>query len=176
MELKLGLSHTHSDIARFLLENPTLPLGAVAAHFGYTQPWLSSIIHSGAFRAHMAELQGAADDVVVLDVPARLRGVASSALDKLGEQLAFAVGDGAASRVDRQFVRETADMALKALGYGRPANGAPTASQPSNVIYADRVVINEARQRILDRGRTYDAALPVPQLTDEQPLELQASS
>jgi len=159
------------------LQNPTMPLRAVAAHFGYTQPWLSTIIHSGAFQAHLAELQGAADERTIADVPARLRGLATAAIDKLGEQLEFAEGTGPASRIDRMFVRETADMALKALGFGRGAALGLDSSQPQGlgtVIYADRVVVEQARARILDRGRTIDHE-QVPQLTHDN-AELQTGT
>lgn len=156
------LSHTHHDIARFMLENPALPLSAVAQHFGYTQPWLSTIIHSGAFQAHLAELQSSADGMVIADVPARLRSIASMALDKLGDQLEFAEGTGPASRVDRTFVQETAEMALKALGFGRQGSvGADAPQGPSTVIYADRLVIEQARERLLVRGRTLDHESPL---------------
>lgn len=147
------LSHTHTDIARFLLQNPAMPLSAVAQYFGYTQSWLSTIIHSGAFQAHLAELQSGADERTIADVPARLRGLASVALDKLGQQLDFAEGSGPASRVDRSFVQETAEMALKALGFGRNSVG-ESPRGPNTVIYADRLIIEQARERILARGRT----------------------
>lgn len=179
----LSLSHTHTDIARFLLQNPTLPLSAVAQHFNYTQCWLSSIIHSSAFQAHLAELQGAADALVITDVPQRLRGLASAAIDKLAEQLDFAEGTGPVSRVDRQFVQDTAELALKALGFGRPAGydvgAAPQG--PGTVIYADKLVIEQARERILDRGRTIEhtppSARPVLELKEPyDQTQLQASA
>lgn len=165
------MSHTHLDIARFLLENPAAPLSAVAEHFGYTQSWLSTMIHSSAFQAHLAELQGAADKVVVLDVPTRLRGVAGLALDKLGEALDQATMDTPfGARIDRDFVRDTAETTLKALGYGqRTTLSEPGPAAGNTVIYADAVMINSARERILERGRVIESSPPEPRLlTDEQ--------
>lgn len=160
------MSHTHLDIARFMVQNPAAPLSAVAQYFGYTQSWLSTMIHSSAFQAHLAELQGAADKVVVLDVPTRLRGIAGLALDKLGEQLDAAMTSGPASRIDRDFVHDTAELTLKALGYGSRAVGSPLDPGPpgNTVIYADAVMINSARERILERGRTIDSS-PIEPLT-----------
>jgi hypothetical protein len=177
----LALSHTHTDIARFLLQNPTLPLSSVARHFDYTQSWLSSIIHSSAFQAHLAELQAGADSLVIADVPQRLRGLASAAIDKLSEQLEFAEGTGPVSRVDRQFVQDTAELALKALGFGRPSPvGDLQPAMPGTVIYADKLVIEQARERILDRGRTIEhnqSARPALELKEpDDQTQLQASA
>ena len=123
------LSHTHEDIARWLLANPTRPLKECAVYFGYTQAWLSCIIHSDAFQARLRKLQDGADAVTLLDVPARLRGVASSALEGLGVQVDHALketeGNGI---VHRQFLLDTAEITLKALGFGGPK----TAPAPAN--------------------------------------------
>lgn len=83
----IRLNHTHEAIARWLLENPTRSLRECAQFFGYTQSWLSCIIHSDAFQVKLNQMQKEADAVVVLDVPARLRGIASSTLDGIAQQI-----------------------------------------------------------------------------------------
>ncbi len=149
------LSPTHHDIARWVLENPGPRLTQRCAdHYGYTLAWVSTILHSKAFQAHLAELQDDANSVVVQDIPARLRGLADAALEKLGEQLDEAITDGPASRLDRDFVKETADMALKALGFGAKHTPERTlGDNPSTVIYADKVLIEQARERMISAGR-----------------------
>jgi hypothetical protein len=145
-----------------MLENPEKPLRECAQFFGYTQSWLSTLIHSSAFRAHMAGLQGDANNVTLSDVPARLRGIADTALDKLGESLDFVITEGVGARMDRDFVRDTAEMALKALGYGsRGRDSTPAPEGGQTTIYADRLMIVQARERILDRGRAPDSPEPV---------------
>lgn len=110
------LSPTHKELARWIMENPGPRLVTrCAEHFGYTVPWVSTIMNSDAFKAQLGDLSQMADVAVVNDIPAKLRGVACLALDGLAEQLAQSVADGTVFQ--RPFLQETADMALHRLGY-----------------------------------------------------------
>ena len=145
------LNYSHEAIARWLLENPDRQLGDCAREFGYTQAWLSRIIHCNAFQAHMAELQRGADVIVMADIPTRLRAVASQALDGLAEAVEQAV-ESDAKMLHREFLRDTAETTLKALGYG-PAKGAtqavpPPATNTQINILVDANVLERARERM----------------------------
>lgn len=148
------LSHRHEDIARWLLENPTRPLKECAQHFGYTQAWLSCIIHSDAFQVRLRRLQEEADAIVVLDVPARLRGVAARAIEGLGDQVEHSLNDGNGV-LHRQFLLDTAELTLKSLGYGAPkAPLAPAAAFVQNNLFnlqqpVSPEVLAHARGRLL---------------------------
>jgi len=148
----LKLSHTHEDIARWMLTNPTLSLKACAQHFNYTQSWLSCIIHSDAFQARLKQLQDGADAVTLLDIPARLRGVAASALDGLADQVDLALKD--ASVGHRQFLLDVSDQTLKSLGYGAPKTPLAPAGlfQQNNYNFppVDPVTLARARERIIN--------------------------
>jgi hypothetical protein len=98
------------------MENPGPRLVTrCAEYFGYTVPWVSTIMNSDAFKAQLGDMNQHADVAVVNDIPAKLRGVACLALDGLAEQLANAVADG--TLLQRTFLHESADMALHRLGY-----------------------------------------------------------
>ena len=110
------LSPTHRELARWVMENPGPRLVTrCAEYFGYTVPWVSTIMNSDAFKAQLGDMSDHADVAVVNDIPAKLRGVACMALDGLAEQLANSMADG--SLMQRPFLQETADMALHRLGY-----------------------------------------------------------
>lgn len=162
------LSHTHEEIARWLLENPTRPLKDCAKEFGYTQSWLSCIIHSDAFQARLKKLQDGADAITILDVPARLRGVAASALDGLGDQVDTALKDGNGI-AHRQFLLDASELALKSLGYG--VSKAPVA--PGNPLFqqnnynfppVDPQTLARARERILNNPEVSPALPEASQL------------
>jgi hypothetical protein len=146
------LSHTHEDIARWLLENPTRPLKECAAYFQYSQPWLSCIIHSDAFQAKLRKMQEGADAVTLLDVPARLRGVAAAALDGLAEQVEHALkpseGNGV---VHRDFLLSTAELTLKSLGYGGQAKTPPPA--PGMMFQQNNMYLTPVPPEVLSRAR-----------------------
>jgi hypothetical protein len=161
------LSHTHEDIARWLLENPTRPLKECAMYFQYTQAWLSCIIHSDAFQARLKKLQDGADAVTILDVPARLRGVAAHALEGLGDQVETAVKDGNGIS-HRQFLLDASELALKALGYGvakaPPAPGTFFNQTNYNFPPVDPVTLARARERIINNTEVSPALPEASQL------------
>jgi len=154
-----NLSATHRQIARWLLENPGKGrLKECADHFGYTQAWISTLIHSDAFEALMGELNVNADNVVVNDIPSKLRGVAALAIEGLGECVEEAMNDKM-RLLHRGFLRETADMTLARLGYG--SSKSPGAAAPSNPLNQQNNfflgpvpanVLADARSRLLEHS------------------------
>jgi hypothetical protein len=144
------LSHTHEDIARWMLANPTRPLKECATYFGYTQSWLSCIIHSDAFQARLRKLQDGADAVTLLDVPARLRGVAAATLDGLGVQVEHALKETEGNGIlHRQFLLDTAEVTLKALGFG----GQKTAPSPAPFFQQNNFNVGAVPPETLARAR-----------------------
>lgn len=149
------LSTTHRDIARWLLENPGKhSVRDCAAHFRYSLPWISTLIHSDAFHALMVELQASADNVVVNDIPAKLRGVAALAIEGLGDAVETAMQDNA-KMLHRGFLKDTVDMTLSKLGYSSkpPAGPAPLPPhmQQNNYFLGPVApeVLQHARERLL---------------------------
>src|SRR5712664_2297763 len=108
-----SLNFSHEAIIRWMLENPEKTLGECARSFNYTQSWLSIIIHSDAFQAKFHELNGNADALVVADIPAKMRGVASMALEGLADQVEAAVQDRTIA--PRDFLLKTSEALLKSL-------------------------------------------------------------
>jgi hypothetical protein len=116
-----SLNFSHEAIIRWLLANPEKVAGgrlkACADAFGYTPGWLSIIIHSDAFQAKFRELSEEADSLVLNDIPAKMRGTASLALDGLAAQVETAVADQTVA--PRDFLLKSSEMLLKSLGYGQ---------------------------------------------------------
>lgn len=142
------LNFSHEAIIRWMLENPHRTLGECAREFGYTQSWLSIIIHSDAFQAKYTELNGNADALVVADIPAKMRGIASMALEGLGDQIESAVQDKTIA--PRDFLLKTSEALLRSLGYGQKATVRidAHAGAVTNVVDAD--TLQRARTRMLE--------------------------
>jgi hypothetical protein len=172
------LSPTHRQIADWLLQNPgSKRLRECAEHFGVTRSWLSCIIHSDAFQAHLHELQAEADTMVVADIPAKLRGVAALALDGLGESLEAVLDDPSSKMLHRNFLAETVDMTLTRLGYGvktpaPPGQGGATYTQ-NNLFLGpvDPKVLAGARERLLNATPMEVLPATVPETHELQPGE-----
>lgn len=156
------LSHTHEAIMNWMLENPGRLLGECATHFGYSQAWLSCVIHSDVFQSRLRERQDEIGSIIAYDIPTKLRAVADIAIEKLAAQLEKSDNAG--------FIHETADMVLNRLGYGPHRGGGVTvnaAPQVQFVISRDDLAL--ARGQIIDQ---FDipvlGTITIPQL-DEVP-------
>jgi len=103
------VSHTHEQIINWLLLNPEKSLRQCADHFGYSQSWLSQIIHSDIFQASLQARQEGVFTRVANDIPAKLKGLADVAIEKLGEALERSE--------DGEFALDVFDKTMHRLGY-----------------------------------------------------------
>lgn len=146
-----SLNFSHEAIIQWLMANPEKIAGgrmkACADHFGYTQGWLSIIVHSDAFQAKYREMLEAADALIIADIPAKLRGVASRALDGLSDQVDAAVEDRTVA--PRDFLLKTSETLLKSLGYGQGGKGITVNAQPgAQVNFVSEDALSRARGRL----------------------------
>lgn len=133
------MSHTHVDILNYMLANPLVRLQDVARNFGYTQPWLSSIIHSDAFQRMMGERQDVIFHHTVLPLKEKMTHLAHVALDKLGERLE--------NENDTDTLKDSATAMLDRIGFSPKV--APAINTTLQVaIIAQREALAEARKLI----------------------------
>lgn len=145
-----SLSHRHTAIMDFMLANPEIKLSEVASHFGMTQAWLSTVIHSDCFQSELKDKQGALFDETVLNLRDKITGAAHRALDRLGEKLDTVD--------DPKFILDASEKTLKALGYGTSTSisQSKTINNVQNNYTVPANIHADARQRMLDRGRLSD--------------------
>lgn len=122
----VNLSHTHEMLMNWLVLNPEKSLRECADHFGYTQSWLSSIIHSDIFQAALKEKQLAIQARVAGSIPEKLRRSADIALDKLATKLE--------ETEDPEFILDATDKILHRMGYA-PASSRNPAGPPSGHVH-----------------------------------------
>jgi hypothetical protein len=113
---KVGI--THDQIIDFLIANPGASQGEVARHFGYTQPWMSVIFNSEAFRERLAERREAiVDPFLRTTLEDRMKSVLDLSLEVLQEKLRETRNGNLAVRV--------LEHGSRALGYGARQTPAP---------------------------------------------------
>jgi hypothetical protein len=108
---------------------------------GYTQPWLTQIVHSDMFQAKYQERCQEVGVAAVHTIKSRLVAVGMLALEKTEERLT----SGAASE---RFVTDTTKNVLSALGYSADVKIAPQLHQH---LHVDAEVLNAARERASQR-------------------------
>lgn len=153
------LSWWHESIIDWMLLNPQGRLADCAVQFDVTQAWLSIIVNSDLFRVRLAARRAEMANEVGATVIEKLSGIAGQALEGIAEKI-----EKEKTKLPLGELRETATMALEALGYG--AKSAPHGSGASNVYnfngptHVSRDVLESARQRMrLVGARTADEPL-----------------
>lgn len=84
------VSYTHEALIDQLIAQPWTSQNEIAAHFGYTAAWISTIMQSDAFQAKLAERREAIiDPALRLSVEERFRGVIARSMEVLQEKLSL---------------------------------------------------------------------------------------
>lgn len=152
------LSPTHVQIMDWILANPHRSLGECALTFGYSQAWLSQIIHSDCFQAMLAEKQVELFGEVRLTVKDRIIGLAHESLRRLTEKVAV--------ESDTDKVINAADLSLRALGFGAKASPAAVGTgglQQNNYFLGavDRETLERARA-LMHKPQPQELPAPAP--------------
>lgn len=158
------ISHKHSLIMNWMVLNPDRPLKECADHFGVTQPWLSTVIHSDVFQAEFQEKLKKIHNLCAQSIPEKLRVVADIALDKLADKIA--------NSEDPEYILDAADKALHRMGYA-PASarngfnaGQGVQVNQQNVFMLSQDDLDAAREVMRNQGNFRAAiqgeAVPIP--------------
>ena len=137
----------HEQIIDWELMNPSATMGDCARHFGKTEGWLSTVRNSDAFREFRARRIAEHQNMVSETVIEKVEGLAALTLDTLHDRI-----ESEKDSISLGFVRETAETALKALGYGGKGAAPATTVVQVNVVSAESL----ERARGLMRERATD--------------------
>ena len=154
-----SINHRHEGIINWLVTNPHRSLGECAQELGYTQPWLTQIIHSDMFQTKYQERCQEVGELAVHTVKNRLTAVAMMALDKTEERMQ---SGGASER----FLTDTTKNVLSALGY-TPQTMVAGPSMHQH-LHVDAQTLIDARQRASQRFQ--------PATREGEQLQLQSQS
>lgn len=137
------MSTRHEAILNHLIIFPTQKYSEVAAHFGVTQAWLSTIIHSHAFQDQLARRQDELfDSAIVQDLGDKLTAAAHTTLEAYLEKVPMMSVD--------QLI-PASDKMLGRLGFGTNGGGSKTIINGNLNVQNNHVakeIVEEARDRI----------------------------
>lgn len=145
--------YTHEAMIDLIIRNGDLPpgqrltQGAIAAHFGYTEGWISNVLASDSFKAAMAaRREEIVDPELRATIKERFEAMLIRSLQRLQEKL------DAPTPSDR-IVLEAAALGARALGHLGHGEGGNTPPRGDRLqILAERLVVLQAnvRERVLN--------------------------
>lgn len=162
------VSNRHEAILQFIIANPTVQYGQVAAKFGVSVSWLSIIINSHAFKEQLASRQDELyDATVVAPLGEKLTAAADATLEKYMDHIPNLTADQAINAGDKLFAR---------LGYGsnKGSGAGDTTNVQVNNYHVNPEILAKAREKI---GATQvgaaDTKAALPDKTSQQGIEIE---
>lgn len=133
--------YSHSAMVDAIIENPSISQNQLADIFGFTPGWVSNVIASDAFQAHLAQRKDELiDPTLRLSIEERFKALVQRSLEVLQEKLAKPT-----HTIPDQLALQAASLGARSLGLGRADNNAPP---PQG---GDRLQILASRMIILQR-------------------------
>jgi hypothetical protein len=159
--LKRGMTPTHELMMNWILENPGGTLRQMGAFFGYSPSWLSTMMHSDAFKAYAAGRLKDVNAYVTQDIPARMRGLAELAIDRMQDVLM--------NSEDADVLKDSFDKVMNRYGYApgtQKQNPLSPTYQQNNVFYVSQEQFQRLQGKIVN---AHSNALPTQALPAPEP-------
>lgn len=137
----------------WLLAHPNKSMRQCADEFGYTQSWVSTIVHSNLFQARLKEKQDAMFGMLATGLTEKLQAGADIGVEKLVEKLE--------TSEDPRFILSTTTLFLDKLGFGS-ATRVAGAGQVNNGPVQNNFYVASPADLAAARGRIHDTAPAAP--------------
>lgn len=128
------LNHRHDAIITWLIENPQRKLGECAKELGYTQTWLSIVVHSDLFQLEYQRLARERGEIAVHSSAARLGRIADLGMAAIERRLEL---DGEKPVGDSLLLGAT-NSALEKLGF------LPASAKTQTIVNNGTLIVNQA--------------------------------
>lgn len=147
-QLKNGLRAWHEELLEYTIANPRASLQEAALFFNVTISWLSIVKNSDAFKEMWAKRRPEHFSRISAGVSERITALAEVSLDALTNRVEKDVREGTATIGS---LRESADLALKAMGFGNKGVNSPLVIGQTNVqnttnVFVDKDTLARARE------------------------------
>lgn len=112
----IRVRYTHEDMIDFILMNPAVSQNEIAARYGYSPAWVSTLLHSDAIQSRIAARRAeVVNPLLSTTLNERMTALAHQAVEVLQEKLSRP-----AEMVSDQLALQAAALGAKSLGLGAP--------------------------------------------------------
>lgn len=145
------VKYSHDAFIDYIIANPAISQGQLAAHFGYTQAWVSRVMNSDAFLSRLAlRKEELVDPVIAASIDEKIRTLASLSLDVVIDKLA--------TTQSAELGMKAFEVSSKALGYG---------ARQANVAVQNNFVV-ALPPKVADANAWEAAHRPAPVVIDQE--------
>ncbi len=141
------VNHHHRFIVDWELENPGGKMGELAAILGCTESHLSVVRNSDAFKDYRDRRREAHNENISKSLIDNVEELANTSVEVLNERI-----QKERKELGLGIIRETGEMALKALGFGNPRGSKGTSVNISIGVPAED--LERARGKMRERNGT----------------------
>lgn len=160
------ISPQHEEMINWLILNPTLSRPQMAAVFGVTTAWLSTVIHSDAFQAKLHARQDEVfSSAIVRPLQERLMGCAQVATDRLYERLNI--------EDDTAVILRSVEVLTKAVGQFKGEVKQPSAVQA--LMQQNNFNFGTISREDLDKARQLVGSVKTATLQVENAIEVEGN-
>ena len=125
--LKRGVNYSHQAMIDLIIQCPGISQNDIAAHFGYSVSWISTLMASDAFQSQLAKRrEEIVDPMLIATAEERFKGIALRAADLIAERLAQLP-----DKIPDTFLLRSFELSSRAAGYG--ARQEPPAPPPAEI-------------------------------------------
>lgn len=151
------ISYTHDAMIDLIIANPIISQNQLAAHFGYTAPWVSRIIASDSFQARLAERKNeVVDPTIKATIEEGFKALVVRSMEILQEKL-----NKPAASIPDNLVLRSLELGSRAAGYGAREPGTPPAPDDRTVEkLAERLVA--LQRKVTHQPNIIDAEIVEP--------------
>ena len=109
-----GVRYTHDAMIDLLITEPGISQNRIASYFGYSAPWVSTIMASDAFQVRLAQRRGELiDPTIAASIEERFKALTVASVEKLMRM----IGQPEIA-VDPEILLKAAALGAKSLGIG----------------------------------------------------------
>jgi len=151
------LRYTHEAMVDLIIADPGISQNELAARFGYSASWVSTIMCSDAFQAKLAERRGEiVDPQLRSNFELQLKGLMSRSMEILAAKL-----EAPPEYIPDQLALRTLELSTKALGYGAREQATVQVNVTNHLDSLGGNLVNLLRQKRRE-SETLDAEVEKP--------------
>lgn len=144
------IKYSHDALIDAIIANPQASQGQLAAHFGYSAAWVSTIMASSVFKDRLADRRGELiDPSITASIEERFRALTERSLQVLQEKLSqptISIPDNLALRA--------AELGAKAMGIGGNAPPPPPPADHLSKLSERLILLQRSIQAQVIEGET----------------------